>query len=116
MFKPQPDDPKLLRSSSAKSVLDASSNHGRHAIVNCPSESCFYQGRSDNVKRHFKRKHLHSQRVPPNYKKVPPKSEALKHKVGASSNAGKEISSDKSKSISQTQSRPRHSKKNVISP
>ena len=113
MFKPQPDDPKLLRASSAKSVLDASSNHGRHAIVNCPSESCFYQGRSDNVKRHFKRKHLHSQVVPP---KVPPNSEALKHKVGASSNAGKEIYSDKSKSISQMQSRPRHSKKNLMSP
>ena len=100
MFKPQPDDPKILKASYLKSAFDPSSNHGRHAIIRCPSESCLYEGRSDNVKRHFKRKHLHSQVVPPNDKKVPPKSEALKHKVGTSSNARKEISNDKSKSIS----------------
>jgi hypothetical protein len=66
MVKPQPEDPKILKASSVKSAVDASTNHGRHAIVDCPSEFCFYQGRSDNVKRHFKRKHLHLQLVPPN--------------------------------------------------
>ena len=38
-------------------TLNASSNHGRHAIVKCHEINCEYVGRSDNVKRHMKRRH-----------------------------------------------------------
>ena len=79
MVKPQPDDPQFLKVPLKKPTLDTMSNHGRHAIIKCPSESCGYEGRSDNVNRHFKRKHLHSQVVPTKDKQVPPMQEALKH-------------------------------------
>jgi len=55
------------------------SNHGRHAIVKCLKDSCEYEGRSDNVNRHIKRKHEHSQVVPPNNKKVRQLSEEANH-------------------------------------
>ena len=38
-------------------TLNASSNHGRHAIVKCHEINCEYEGRSDNVKRYMKRRH-----------------------------------------------------------
>ena len=79
MVKTQQNDPQFLKIPLKNPTLDSIRNLGRHSIIKCPSESCGYEGRSDNVNRHFKRKHLHSQMVTPKDKQVPPMPEALKH-------------------------------------
>ena len=97
-------------------LLDTSSSHGRHAIVKCPAESCEYVGRSDNVKRHVKRKHKHMIVVPPVVQLVPPSPEAPNDDHGASPQPCNEIKIHSTSAFTQRQIPSRGCKKKVIAP
>ena len=85
-------------------------------IVRCPADLCEYEGRSDNVKRHVKRKHKDMIVVPPMVQLVPPFPEAPNDDRGASSQPCNEITVHSTRALTHRQIPSRACKKKVISP
>ena len=71
--------------------------------MKCPIELCGYEGRSDNVKRHVKRKHKEVGVVTPASQSVISLAEAPIKEYGDSLHANKEIPLTARKSLSHKQ-------------
>ena len=114
LLTPSPYAPAMNQQPMTYQTLDALSNHGRHAIVRCPADLCEYEGRSDNVKRHVKRKHKDMNVVPPIVQLVPPLPEAPNDGRGASPHPCNEIIIHSTSAFTQRQIPSRACKKKVI--